>query len=94
MAVVLLVCAKEGCREYSGDLEGVEEVTQWRELWGSDQSTIQQHDQQTVRTTAEGATIPIAHGSFDNDIEVVRQTLLRILGTQRLRAPVTNLQGY
>jgi pimeloyl-ACP methyl ester carboxylesterase len=37
--------------------------------------------------------IPLAHGSFDNDIAVVDQTLRRIHGG-RLIAPVTNLHGF
>lgn len=37
--------------------------------------------------------LPLAHGSFDNDIEVVDQTLRRIRGG-RLIAPVTNLHGF
>ena len=37
--------------------------------------------------------IPLAHGSFDNDIAVVTKTLHRIRGS-RLRFPVENLHGF
>jgi hypothetical protein len=37
--------------------------------------------------------IPLAHGSFDNDIAVVEATLRRIRGG-KLFAPVTNLHGF
>ena len=37
--------------------------------------------------------IPLAHGSFDNDVAVVGKTLQRIRGS-RLRFPVENLHGF
>ena len=37
-------------------------------------------------------TIPAAHGSFDNDIDVVSATLLRISGARKLAQPVTDLR--
>ncbi len=37
--------------------------------------------------------IPLAHGSFDNDVAVVTRTLQRIRGSQ-LRFPVENLHGF
>ncbi len=37
--------------------------------------------------------IDAAHGSFDSDIEVVSETLKRILGGA-LRQPVDDLRGY
>ena len=37
--------------------------------------------------------IPAAHGSFDNDVEIITDTLQRILGG-RPTVPVANLHGF
>jgi hypothetical protein len=40
------------------------------------------------------ATIPLAHGSFDNDIASISRLLVRIVGWTNLPAPVTELSGF
>jgi len=46
-------------------------------------------------TTAPGApTIPASHGSFDNNIDIVSQTLRRITGKAQLALPVDDLRGF
>jgi glycine/D-amino acid oxidase-like deaminating enzyme len=40
------------------------------------------------------ATQAPAHGSFDNDVDVVTRTLLRIRGGRKLPQPVDDLRGY
>ena len=40
------------------------------------------------------ATIPLAHGSFDNDIAAISRLLVRIVGKKNLPAPVTELSGF
>jgi hypothetical protein len=44
-------------------------------------------------TVAPNQTIDLAHGSFDNDTEVVARTLAMIRG-EALKAPVTSLLGF
>ncbi|MFT3857358.1 MAG: peptidoglycan-binding protein [Aquabacterium sp.] len=39
-------------------------------------------------------TIRAAHGSFDNDIEVMTRTLMSITGMAALKAPVDDLRGF
>ena len=34
------------------------------------------------------------HGSFDNDVDVVTRTLVRIRGGKKLLLPVDDLRGY
>jgi len=51
-----------------------------------DKDRAQVHDGQRV--------IPLAHGSFDNDVEVMTETLTRIRGGVALDAEVENLRGF
>ncbi|MDM0073416.1 C1 family peptidase [Variovorax sp. J2P1-59] len=37
---------------------------------------------------------PAAHGSFDNDIDVVSRTMLRITGDAKLAMPIDDLRGF
>lgn len=57
----------------------------------------QRVQQDTVRTAVDAqgkaVLIPAAHGSFDNDIDVVTRTLERITGAA-LAMPVDDLRGY
>lgn len=43
---------------------------------------------------ATNQTIALAHGSFDNDIEVITATLTRVLGGVAPAVPVDNLQAF
>jgi hypothetical protein len=47
-----------------------------------------------VHTSLKGDHIDLAHGSFDNDIIIVEQTLKRITGSEQLMFPVENLSGF
>ena len=47
----------------------------------------------TVREKQHNDTIAANHGSFDNNIDVVNQTLQRILG-KKPKQPVTDLRGF
>jgi len=68
----------------------VHTVEEWQAFWGK-RHLPNQHDVQQV---SDGVgTIPLAHGSFDNDVEVMTQTLQRILG-KNLSYPIENLKGY
>ncbi len=47
-----------------------------------------------VNTSRNGDSIDLSHGSFDNDIEVIEQTLQKIAATKQLAVRVENLQGF
>lgn len=65
-------------------------VKEWQEFWGTQNLPIQ-HDETQV---SDGiGKIPLAHGSFDNDVEVMTRSLKRILG-KNLTYPIENLKGY
>ncbi|MEE9394256.1 MAG: C1 family peptidase [Planctomycetota bacterium] len=68
------------------------EVKDWQNLMraGNDPEVVKR---KRTKTATDGSTIATSHGSFDNDIEVMTQTLQRIRGSKLLR-PITNLSGY
>lgn len=47
-----------------------------------------------VRTSLKGDYTELAHGSFDNDIHIIEQTIKQIKGVQELAFPVENLCGF
>ncbi len=47
-----------------------------------------------VQTSLDGDYIDLAHGSFDNDINVVEQTIKQINATEELIFSVENLNGF
>jgi hypothetical protein len=68
------------------------EVDAWQKFIGPAKSSIlQAHANKTVNDGEQD--IALAHGSFDNDIEVVSATLKRMRGG-KLLTPVTNLHGF
>jgi len=69
---------------------GLEGLAKWRKFAGP--ITVDVHSQEQVQV-AEAEHIPLAHGSFDNDIEVVAKTLERIRGGELLK-PVASLQDF
>jgi pimeloyl-ACP methyl ester carboxylesterase len=65
-------------------------VQEWQAFWGKQHLPIQ-HEETHV---SDGiGTIPLAHGSFDNDVEVMTRTLERIL-EKSLSYRIENLKGY
>jgi hypothetical protein len=70
------------------------DLAQWRAFAGKGVLPLKVHPEKLVRIgTAAGQTIALAHGSFDNDIDVITATLARVLGTAPA-VPVDNLQAY
>ena len=47
-----------------------------------------------VKTSHENDYTDLAHGSFDNDITVIEQTIKQIKGVERLKFKVENLNGF
>jgi Papain family cysteine protease len=66
------------------------EVTAWRKLWVNGPRP-REHDQMSVND-GQGS-IPISHGSFDNDVTVVGRSIEVIRGAP-LAFPVENLRGF
>jgi hypothetical protein len=72
---------------------GDKAVEDWLKFWGPvDAKQVEVHDIPTVSNGLE--QVPLVHGSFDNDVDVVSRTLLRVLATTTLDYPVTNLKGF
>jgi len=71
--------------QYDGDVESWKKFT-GRKVLGKI------HTETHVKDGVE--MIPLAHGSFDNDIEVVTDTLVRIRDGAALDVEVTNLHGF
>jgi hypothetical protein len=64
-------------------------LDRWRSF-AANRVSVRSHTRAEAKT-GDGS-IPLAHGSFDNDVEVVTETLERILGGP-LATPVENLGG-
>lgn len=65
-------------------------VTEWQKFW----STGTKPKQHAGTHVSDGVQkIPLAHGSFDNDVVTMTRTLKRILG-KKLKYPIENLQGF
>jgi Papain family cysteine protease len=66
------------------------DVKKWLDLWGNGPKP-RLHDEPQV-SDGQGK-IPIAHGSFDNDVDVVGKSIEFITGAP-LKFPVENLRGF
>ena len=65
-------------------------VKEWQGFWGS-RNKPKHH---TGTHVSDGLQeIPLAHGSFDNDVDTITRILKRILG-KNLKFPIENLRGY
>jgi hypothetical protein len=69
-----------------------EDVKQWRDFMGG-MATVTVHTKDRSKVFDGKEYIPLAHGSFDNDVKVVCATLERILGSG-LVAKVECLHGF
>ncbi|MDB5818973.1 MAG: peptidase [Rhizobacter sp.] len=86
---------------WDGSSDTGEALAGWRQAATAaklaDRTTIVEADRVAVALDAGGASgkvlQPAAHGSFDNDIEVVARTLERITGG-KLAMPVDDLRGF
>jgi len=71
----------------------VTSVTAWREFVARHRPRLEVHTKSRERISDGQEMIALAHGSFDNDIEVVQRTLTRIRSSA-LRYDVENLHGF
>jgi hypothetical protein len=69
-----------------------EDVKEWRRF-AHDMTTWRVHRKDRAKVSDGREYIPLAHGSFDNDVEVVGATLERIRGSA-LIAKVESLHGF
>lgn len=69
-----------------------QDVREWREFMGGMQ-TVRVHTKDRAKVFDGQEYISLAHGSFDNDTQVVATTLERIRG-QALAVKVENLHGF
>ncbi|MFA9560915.1 MAG: hypothetical protein ACERKU_01140 [Nitrospirota bacterium] len=65
-------------------------VKEWQEFWGT-RNKPRRHSRTHVSDGLQ--KIPLAHGSFDNDVDAMTRILKRILG-KNLKFPIENLCGY
>lgn len=68
------------------------DVAGWQAFMGG-MGTVRIHSRDRAKVFDGQEYIPLAHGSFDNDVVVVAATLERIRGSA-LAAPVENLHGF
>ncbi len=70
------------------------EIRRWQDFARKHaRKTIYGRTRAFVATSRNGRFMPLSHGSFDNDIEVIGQTLARIAGRKALQYEVTDLSG-
>jgi hypothetical protein len=65
-------------------------VIAWQKFWGSG---AKPHLHAGTHVSDGVEKIPLAHGSFDNDVDTIARTLKRLLG-KNLKFPIENLQGF
>jgi hypothetical protein len=77
---------------WNADKEIGKSLATWQKFAGSAIS-LRIHDKKRAQVWDGQGDIPLAHGSFDNDVDVVAKTLERIRG-KALLAKVENLRGF
>lgn len=74
------------------------EIEKWLDFAtkGAGKVKLSVYDKQfsKVKTSLQGDQIDLAHGSFDNDINVISLSLMRLLNKDELEIPVENLGGF
>jgi len=74
------------------------EIQKWLDFASNGESKVSckeySKNDAIVQTSQQGDHIDLAHGSFDNDIQVIEQVLKRISGLKKLPFPVENLSGF
>jgi hypothetical protein len=72
--------------------EGADDIKKWRAFWRRKRCKAPQLTQASQVPDGQGM-IPSAHGSFDNDLDVITRTIQRIRGSE-LRYRVESLRGF
>jgi len=71
---------------------GLAAVREWRRFIEG-KSHVRVHDKRRASISDGRGSIPLAHGSFDNDVDVMAKTLERVRGA-RLRTKIESLRGF
>jgi hypothetical protein len=84
---------------WDGSSSTVAALSAWREVATQHQLDTRLNVLQSPKVTtclqgSDKKQIDAAHGSFDNDVDVVSTTLQTILGRKVLQPPVTDLRGF
>ena len=69
-----------------------DQIKSWRE-YATEIKSVQIHCKDRAQIWDGKKHIPLAHGSFDNDVDVLSNTISRIIGA-KLSAKVENLHGF
>jgi len=72
---------------------GAKDIRRWLDFWKNGPRP-KVSDQRRAEVCDGQGTIRLAHGSFDNDVEVVTRTLRTYILGRRLKYPVENLRGF
>jgi len=94
MPLLGMEAAWDPAKEEAGQWNGAKkkDVARWRDVMkGTNNCFI--HDKREAKVFDGQEYIPLAHGSFDNDVKVVAATLTRIRGAA-LAVAVENLHGF
>jgi len=70
------------------------EIKKWIAFSDGIHRYIHNKTKSQVQTSLENDHTDLAHGSFDNDIKVIEQTIKQINGVDRLKFRVENLNGF
>ena len=73
----------------------MKEINDWLEFWGNNgKPIIYDNNRSNIDTSLRGDQIPLAHGSFDNDIVAMNDAICRILKVGKLKVAIENLGGF
>ncbi len=74
------------------------EIKKWSEFARGRSSRVKSFEydksKSEVQTSLEGDSIELAHGSFDNDVDIIEKTIIKINDNEPLKFPVENLGGF
>ncbi len=70
------------------------DINKWNKLSKGVKCYVYGKEKSKVQTSLRDDYTDLAHGSFDNDIKVIEQTIKEILGTDTLKFKVENLNGF
>ena len=70
------------------------EMTKWAKFAKEIKLFTYDKSQSKVKTSKENDYTDLAHGSFDNVINIIEQTIKQIKGVENLKFKVENLNGF
>jgi len=70
------------------------DIERWVNFSKDVNCSVYQKSDRKIRTSLKDDYTDLAHGSFDNDINVIEQTIKQIRGVKKLKFKVENLNGF